>query len=132
MDFKIASVNVRGLGDKTKRRESFNRQRSKKMSAYFIQEANCTEDNIHDWRAEWGYEALFSCCSSKQAGVAILFNNNFNFQIIATYADPEGRFLICDLSTNGKCFTLVNIYAPNNDNPLSRLGCEWEKVTSKA
>lgn len=117
MDLKIASINVRGLGDKTKRREMFNWLRSKNMSVYFIQEAHCTKENINDWRAEWGYQALFSCCSTKKAGVAILFNNNFCFQITATHVDPEGRFLICDLSTSGKCFTLVNIYAPNNDNP---------------
>lgn len=51
---------------------------------------------MHDLRAEWGYQALFSCCSSKKAGVAILFNNNFDFQISKSYIDPEGRFIICD------------------------------------
>ena len=72
---------------------------------------------MHDWRAEWGYQALFSCCSSKKAGVAILFNNNFAFQLSKSYVDPEGRFVICDLNSSGKQITLANIYAPNNDNP---------------
>ena len=84
---------------------------------YFVQEAHCTENNMHDWRAEWGYQALFSCCSSKKAGVAMLFNNNFSFQISKTYSDPGGRFIICDLITNGKILTLANIYAPNEDDP---------------
>ena len=87
------------------------------MSIYFVQEAHCTENNMHDWRAEWGYQALFSCCSSKKAGVAMLFNNNFSFQISKTYSDPGGRFIICDLITNGKILTLANIYAPNEDDP---------------
>ena len=39
----------------------------------------------------------------------------FHFQNLAT--DPEGRFVICDLITNGKQLTLSNIYAPNDDNP---------------
>ena len=52
------------------------------MSIYFIQEAHCMKDNMHIWRKEWGYHALFSGCSSVKAGVAILFNNNyFSFQI---------------------------------------------------
>jgi len=34
----------------------------------------------NDWWAEWGYQALFSCCTSKKAGVAILFNNNCNIE----------------------------------------------------
>ena len=76
---------------------------------------HCTEDNKNDWRAEWGYQALFSCCTSKKAGVAILFNNNFTFQISKTYSDPEGRFIICDLTLNKNQLTLTNIYAPNND-----------------
>ena len=87
------------------------------MSIYFIQEAHCTEDNKNDWRAEWGYQAFFSCASSKKAGFAILFNNNFNFQISKIYSDPEGRFIICDLITNRKHLTLTNIYAPNEDDP---------------
>ena len=87
------------------------------MSIYFVQEAHCTENNMHDWRAEWGYQALFSCCSSKKAGVAMLFNNNFSFQISKTYSDPGGRFIRCDLITNGKILTLANIYAPNEDDP---------------
>ena len=72
---------------------------------------------MHDWRAEWGYQALFSCCSSRKAGVMILFNNNITFQILRTYCDPEGRFIICDMTTNGKQLTLVNLYAPNDDDP---------------
>ena len=42
---------------------------------------------------------------------------NFNFQIQKSYSDPGGRFIICDLTTNGKHFTLANIYAPNEDDP---------------
>lgn len=27
-------------------------------------------------------------------------------------SDPAGRFIICDLKTNGRCSTLANVYAP--------------------
>ena len=33
-----------------------------------------------------------------------------------TFSDPAGRFIICDLKTNGRCLTLANVYAPNEDN----------------
>ena len=46
-----------------------------------------------------------------------MFNNNFAFQITKSYVDPEGRFIICAIITNGKQITLANIYAPNDDNP---------------
>ena len=76
---------------------------------------HCTENNKNDYRAEWGYQVLFSWCTSKKVAVAILFNNNFTFQISKTYSDPEGRFIIYDLTVNGKQLTLTNIYAPKND-----------------
>ena len=47
----------------------------------------------------------------------MLFNNNFSFQVSRTYIDPKGRFIISDVSTNGKCITLANVYAPNEDDP---------------
>ena len=33
------------------------------------------------------------------------------------YADPDGRFIILDIKTADLCFTLVNLYAPNKDDP---------------
>ena len=55
--------------------------------------------------------------ATKQLGVCILFNNNFNLQIQRLYTDPTGRFIICDLKTNEKFLTFANIYAPNEDKP---------------
>ena len=116
-ELSIASINVRGLGNNSKRREVFNWLRNKRQSIYFLQEAHCTEQNVDLWRSKWGYEALFSCCSGSSAGVAILFNNNFNLDILKTFSDPSGRFIICDIKTTEKLLTIANIYAPNEDNP---------------
>ena len=33
------------------------------------------------------------------------------------FSDPEGRFIIVDIKTENKTLTLLNIYAPNDDNP---------------
>ena len=82
-----------------------------------LQEVHCTENNVHLWTAEWGYKALFSCCSSNKAGTCILFNNNFDSQINKTRSDPKGRFVICDIITNDTIFNLCNLYAPIEDKP---------------
>ena len=113
MDLKICSLNVRGLGDRLKRRETFNWLRAKKFSIYLLQETHCSENTTATWSFEWGYKALFSCCSSASGGVAILFNNDFGFQFERSYSDPKGRFIICDIETNGRLFTL----ATNDDDP---------------
>ena len=82
-----------------------------------LQEVHCSQENSHLWATEWGYKSLFSSFSSSKAGVSILFNNNFDLQIMKTYIDVSGRFILCDLKTNGKSITLTNIYAPNEDDP---------------
>ena len=69
------------------------------------------------WESEWGYSTIFTNFSSSRAGVGILFNNNFYFQILKYFIDPEGRFIIADIKIEDKTLTLVNIYAPNKDEP---------------
>ena len=43
--------------------------------------------------------------------VCILFNKNFQLEIIRQYSDQEGRFIIIDMKIDNKVLTLVNIYA---------------------
>ena len=117
MDLKICSLNVRGLGDKLKRREMFYWLRRKNHSIFMLQEVHCSENTISLWAAEWGYKTLFSCCTSAKGGVAILFNNNFDLQLLRTYLDPNGRFIICDITAEKKCKTIATLYAPNDDDP---------------
>ena len=50
-------------------------------------------------------------------GVAILFNKNVDFKIHKSFSDPEGNYLICDLSVADNKFTLINLYGPNKDTP---------------
>ena len=69
------------------------------------------------WQSEWGYSTIFTKFSSSRAGVGILFNNNFQFQISKYLVDPEGRFIIADIEIQDKTLTLENIYAPNKDEP---------------
>lgn len=111
----ISSLNVRGLSSEVKRRETFNWLRNKKYSVYFLQEVHSSKETEKFWLAEWGYRGLFSNLSSSRAGVCILFNNNFPFEILKYFSDPEGRFITVDIKTEDKIITLQNIYAPNND-----------------
>ena len=89
----------------------------KKFSIYFLQEVHSTSESELYWRSEWGYSTIFTTFSSSRAGVAILFNNNFQFQIQKQFTDPEGRFIIADIETEDRVMMLVNVYAPNEDNP---------------
>ena len=69
------------------------------------------------WTSEWGFSAVFSSYSSTSAGTCKLFNNNFGHKILKQFSDLEGRFVRVDVKTDYKILTLVNVYAPNDDNP---------------
>ena len=83
-----------------------------------MQEVLDTKEVENMWSAEWGYRAVFGGLSSASADVSILFNNNFYFQIVRQFSDPEGRFVLFDVKIDNKILTLLNIYAPNEDKPV--------------
>ena len=91
----ISSLNVRGLSNDKKRRETFVWLKKKQFSIYFRQETHGTNESGIYWRSEWGYSTIFTEFSSSKADVGILFNNNFQFNILKCYTDPEGRFYYC-------------------------------------
>ena len=111
----IASLNVWGLGNDTKRREIFNWLRSKHFSIYLLEDVHCSEKSKDLWTTEWEYTSFFSSFSSTKAGVGILFQNNFELRIMKNYFDPSGRYIICDLKANRKPWYFLN--APNEDDP---------------
>ena len=102
-----------------KRCEIFRWLKTKKYAIFFLQEVHCSKDKEICWTSERGHSAIFSSLSSAIAGVNMLFNNNFSFQILKTISDPKGlRFMIVDIKTESKTLTLANMYAPNNDDPF--------------
>ena len=56
--------------------------KEKKPLYFFLQEVHSTKETDPYWHSEWGYSTIFTTFSSSRAGVAILFNNNFQFQIV--------------------------------------------------
>ena len=98
----IGSLNARGLSNNMKRREVFRWLKNKKYSIFCLQEVCCSKDKEAIWSAEWGYTAVFSSLSSASTGVSILFNNNFVFQLLKTFSDPNSRFVITDIKTESK------------------------------
>ena len=113
----IMSMNVQGLGDKDKRKDTLNFLKSKNQSIYFLQDTHFTNKEINYIRSQWGFECFFSNFSSQARGVAILFNNTFEYKIHAQKSDTFGNKIILDLSIWDKKVTLINIYGPNRDCP---------------
>ena len=112
------SFNVKGLADEKKRKEVFNWLREKKMNVYMLQETHFTKENENIIEAEWGFKCIFSNCSSQSCGVALLFNNNFQFVIKNTVCDENGQYIICELELSNERIIVTNFYGLNTDNTL--------------
>lgn len=115
--FKIASMNVQGIGDKAKRKDVLNYLRNKKYNIYCLQDTHFTDKEIKIIRSQWGYECFFSNFNSQSRGVAILINNNFDFKYIKTEKDDNGNLLCIECQTHNKMLTLICLYGPNKDDP---------------
>lgn len=63
----------------TKREKMFFNFTGNKNVIYYAYKTHFTEYMENDITNEWGYTAYFNSFSSQSRGVAILFNNNFDF-----------------------------------------------------
>ena len=118
MSIKICSFNVRGLTDSKKRRDIFNHLHGKKYDICFLQETHSIQTNESIWMTEWGYKTFHSSFKSNSRGVCTLFNNTFEHEIHDEIKDPEGRYHILDITIQNNRVLLVNVYGPNDDDPL--------------
>ena len=116
-NIKICTFNTRGLNDKKKRTDVFDWLKKKKIDICFLQETHSTNLTKKQWETEWDYNAFFASHTSNSRGVAILFNNTFQFNLKSTICDPEGRYIFLDISINDKSYSILNVYGPNNDEP---------------
>ena len=114
----IVSLNVRGLGDSSKRRDVFNYLQNKNYSIVCLQDTHFSKDIENIVSAEWGYKVWFSSYLSNKRGVAILFKNNFEFKVYNQYVDTNGNVLLLDIEISNVRMSLVSIYGPNDDTPL--------------
>ena len=111
----IISLNTRGLGDGSKRRELFHYIHLKQFPVVLLQETHSTHAQEAIWRSQWGKSIWFSHGTSKSTGVAILIGGNFYYEVHDVINDEEGRSLIMDVTLGEQRITLVNLYGPNKD-----------------
>lgn len=119
-DFKMLSLNVRGLSNFKKRRSIFTWCRKQNANIIFLQETHSTCDKEKQWEAEWGAPLELAHGSSNARGVAILLQNSFDCKIKQKYVDPAGRYIGIQAQINDENFYLFKVYGPNNDNQAAQ------------
>ena len=115
--FHILSSNCQGRGQKGKRRDVFNYLKMKNCNVYCIQDTHFTKYIENDVTSMWGTYCLYNSYVSNSRGVAILFEENVDKKLHKEKRDNKGNYLAIDITLDDHRLTLINIYAPNDDNP---------------
>ena len=115
----FCSSNCQGLGSGAsgKRRDVMKYLKNKKLDIYFLQDTHFEPSLETIIRSEWGYDCWFNSYCSRSRGVAILFNNTFEFKVKDVMKDDSGNYIIMHVVIDLKDYIFVNIYAPNRDDP---------------
>lgn len=111
----VASFNVNGLRSQSKRRGVFNYLKYFKTHIVLLQETHSVPEDETIWSNEWGSRIHFAHGSNFSKGVAVMFAKNFPAQVGSIRFDINGRFMVMELKISEVQFTLLNVYAPNED-----------------
>ena len=87
-------------------------------SIYCLQDVHCTKHTANFIQTQWGNNnCIFSSATSNKRGVAVLFKKNLDMTMHSQFSDPEGNFIIIDITVDNHRFNLITLYGPNNDSP---------------
>lgn len=117
-ELKILSFNTQGLGGIKKQMDVFHYLKNKEYDIYCLQDTHFTASQEMYIRNRWGGNCYFSAAPHANArGVAIFFAKKLDYKIHNQNQDPNGNFLILDMTVYNKRLSLINIYGPNKDEP---------------
>ena len=116
-NIRIASANCQGLFTPQKRLDVLNFYKNKNYSIICLQDTHFIPEIEPYIEAQWGFKCFFNSFRSNARGVAIMLNNNFEYEIHNEKRDSDGNFLALDITIEDNRTTIINIYGPNYDDP---------------
>ena len=117
MSIKIGTANVNGLQDNKKRARMFKYFKEKEYDIIFLQETHSTSSCEKFWTTQWGGQCIYAHGESNARGTAIMMNKKSKIEILNYKIDSEGRWIDAIVKIQEKRLQLVNLYAPNQDDP---------------
>ena len=89
VDFKLLSLNVRGIRSSTKRKTLFSWLAERKYDIVFLEETYSTIDIESVWRTQWQGKLYFSHGSNHSCGVMILVGDDLDFKLNLAGSDDK-------------------------------------------
>ena len=118
-ELNILTVNFQRIGLLPKRTDVLNYLKGKGCQIYCLQDTHFSPGVDEKFvRSRWNGDCYFSSLKSNARGIAILFAKHFEYKVNKCINDPNGNFLISDITAYNNRFTLASIYGPNIDNPI--------------
>ena len=113
----IISLNANGLHCEIRRQKALMWGRQQKADILLLQETHSVEKEENDWRNDWQGEVYMSHGESNSRGVAISIDPKLPYDLLNTFADPNGRYIIIEITVNERKLTICSSYACTYDNP---------------
>jgi exonuclease III len=111
--FSLISLNINGLNSPIKRRRLTDWLHKQDPTFCYLQETHLREKGRHYLRMK-GWKTIFQPNGlKKQAGLAILISNKFDFQRKVIKKDKDGHFILIKCKIFQEELSILNIYAPN-------------------
>ena len=82
-----------------------------------MQDIHVGEKNLKCFKEVWGAEVITSVYSSESRGIAILFANDLDYEIVEVEEIECGNALVVQLYIGELKFHLCLLYGPNTDSP---------------
>ena len=114
VDFKLISLNVRGIRDLSKRKAILSWIKKQKADITFLQETYSTPEIADNWQLQYKGKMFLSHGTNHSKGAAILVSSKLDFEAKSVIYNPDGRYVLIDAMIQDSPFLLLNIYAPND------------------
>ena len=114
---KIGTLNVRGLGNRIKRKSLFQYFNDKNLNIVYMQEVHCNKKTTQLWQNESGWDWFSASGTNNSRGAVIMIKKGCDIKVVKYVCDHDGRTVICNIVSDQIHYTLCNLYAPNIDSP---------------
>ena len=114
---KCISANVQGIQTEFKRKDVLSYMINTAANIICLQDVHlkqCEENFVKNFTKG---DCYISGNRTNARGVAIIFQNNFEYKIENVCRDTAGNFIVIDIKLSEISLRLINVYAPNTDSP---------------